>query len=365
MSTVSVTTVVTTLETAGTLRGMDLGVMLPTGFPGSDARLVVDWARRAEESGAFTSLAVADRFAYANLDSLMSLAAAAAVTERVRLMTYIAVAPTKPAAVFAKEVATLAALAPGRVTLGVGVGARPRDYEDTGTPWAERGRLLDEALAAVVAMKDRPDAEQCAGPDMDRDLEVLIGGTSPPALRRMVEHGHGFAHGGLRAEIFGFQAMAARGAWEASGRDGAPRVIASTWVASSTDPDDAAQAWQDSYFQQGAPPEEMRDGISRGEEAVRLACAAFAAAGADEVVLYPCVADLDELEWLIGVAERMPSTEELVAMAPEPQLPPGMGGPGGPGGPAGGPGGGMATPGTHDDASRVPATAPGVESPAV
>ena len=363
MSTVSVTTVVTTLETTGTLPLMDLGVMLPTGFPGSDARLVTDWARRAEESGVFTSLAVADRFAYANLDSLMSLAAAAAVTVRVRLMTYIAVAPTKPAPVFAKEVATLAALAPGRVTLGVGVGARPRDYEDTGTPWDQRGRLLDEALAAVAGMKDRPDPHQSAGPDMDPDLEVLIGGTSPPALRRMVEHGHGFAHGGLRAEIFGFQVMAAKGAWQAAGREGAPRIVASTWVASSTDADDAAQAWQDSYFAQGAPPEEMRDGISRGEEAVRLACAAFAAAGADEVVLYPCVADLEELEWLIGVAERLPSTEDLVAMAPEPQMPPGMG-PGGPGGPPGGPGGGMATPGTHDDA-KTSAAAPGVASPAV
>ena len=303
--------------------------MLPTGFPGVDGRLVAAWARRAEESGVFRTVAVADRFAYANLDTMLSLAAAAAVTERVRLMPYIAVVPLKPAPVFAKEVATLAALAPGRVTLGVGVGARPADYEALGLDWTRRGRLVDEALDALAALRDRPDPDQGVGPSVVEEIELLVGGTSDQALARMVTHGHGFCHGGLRPDVFGFQAMAVRGAWQGAGKPGSPRLVASTWVSSSTQSGDAADRWQESYFLQGAPPPEVRDEISRGEDAVRTVLAAFAAAGADEVVLYPCVADLEELDWLVGVAERMPDGEELLAMAPPPPPMP-AGDPGGP-----------------------------------
>ena len=77
----------------------------------------------------------------------MALAAAAAVTERIRLTTDILLAPLRGnGAVLAKQAATIDALSGGRLTLGVGVGARPDDFEAAGVPYNRRGRLMDELL---------------------------------------------------------------------------------------------------------------------------------------------------------------------------------------------------------------------------
>jgi alkanesulfonate monooxygenase SsuD/methylene tetrahydromethanopterin reductase-like flavin-dependent oxidoreductase (luciferase family) len=60
---------------------MDVSIGLPTTVPGIDGPTLVDFARRAEQAG-FTSLGVLDRLVYDNYEPLISLAAAAAVTER-------------------------------------------------------------------------------------------------------------------------------------------------------------------------------------------------------------------------------------------------------------------------------------------
>jgi alkanesulfonate monooxygenase SsuD/methylene tetrahydromethanopterin reductase-like flavin-dependent oxidoreductase (luciferase family) len=60
---------------------MDIGIGLPNAVRGVDRAGIVDWARRAEAAG-FSSLGTIDRIAYPNYESLIALAAAAAVTER-------------------------------------------------------------------------------------------------------------------------------------------------------------------------------------------------------------------------------------------------------------------------------------------
>src|SRR4030081_2627862 len=63
---------------------MDTGIGLPAMIAGVEVRAIVDWARRGEERG-FASLGTIDRIVYGNHEPLTSLAAAAAVTSRVRL----------------------------------------------------------------------------------------------------------------------------------------------------------------------------------------------------------------------------------------------------------------------------------------
>ena len=71
---------------------MEVAIGLPTTIRGVERDQVLEWARRAEARG-FSSLGTIDRIVYDNYDPLVALAAAAAVTERIRLATTILIAP--------------------------------------------------------------------------------------------------------------------------------------------------------------------------------------------------------------------------------------------------------------------------------
>src|SRR4051794_16339640 len=110
---------------------MRVGVGLPSGLPGVAGREVIEWARRAG-SGPFSSLGVIDRLLYDSYEPLLALAAAAAVTERVRLVTMIVAGPLRATTLLAKATASLDAIAGGRLVLGLAVGAREEDYAAAG-----------------------------------------------------------------------------------------------------------------------------------------------------------------------------------------------------------------------------------------
>lgn len=86
------------------------------------------------------------------LEPLTTLAAIAGRTSRLRLATGILIAPLRPPALLAKMAATLDLLSCGRLDLGVGTGWHDKEYEAVGLDFAERGRLLDDALEACQAL---------------------------------------------------------------------------------------------------------------------------------------------------------------------------------------------------------------------
>jgi probable F420-dependent oxidoreductase len=92
-------------------------------------------------------------------EPLTMLASIAAVTTRVRLATGILIAPLRPAALLAKQVATLDQMANGRVDLGVGTGWQREEYDAQGLRFEQRGQLLTDTLAALqVLWRDTPAA---------------------------------------------------------------------------------------------------------------------------------------------------------------------------------------------------------------
>src|SRR3954463_16261057 len=111
---------------------MDVGIGLPNAVRGVDRRGIVEWAQRAEEAG-FSTLGTIDRIVYPNYESLIALAAAAAVTERIGLATDILIAPLRRStALLAKQAATVDSLSGGRLVLGLAPGGREDDYEISG-----------------------------------------------------------------------------------------------------------------------------------------------------------------------------------------------------------------------------------------
>src|SRR2546423_15445953 len=73
---------------------MNIGLGLPTTIEGTTGELLLQWAQRAD-AGPFTSLGVLDRLAYQNYEPFTALAAASAVTHRVRLATMGVIAPVR------------------------------------------------------------------------------------------------------------------------------------------------------------------------------------------------------------------------------------------------------------------------------
>src|SRR6187549_2638981 len=126
---------------------MRLGVCLPnTLMPQADRKLMLDWARHAEELG-FTSLGTIDQPGYDSWDPLISLAGAASVTERIKLVTTILQLPNRNEVIVAKQVACIDILSNGRVMLGIAAGGRESDFEVLGASFHDRGKRFNQQVA--------------------------------------------------------------------------------------------------------------------------------------------------------------------------------------------------------------------------
>ena len=147
-------------------------------------------------------------------DPVAALGFLAAATCRVRLLSYVYIAPYRHPLATAKAFATLDALSGGRVILGVGAGHLQGEFETLGVDFTRRGALLDEAIDAITAafLAEYPEHD---GPTWrihdvglrPRPLQqprppVWVGGSTPGALRRAAARGDGWLPQGTpRAEM--------------------------------------------------------------------------------------------------------------------------------------------------------------------
>lgn len=183
---------------------MDLGFGLPVSGAWATPENVATVARRAEELGCatlwtFQRLLVPESASlppvYTSvLDPVVTLAYAAAVTDRVQLGTAIVNAPFLAPVVLAKQLATLDVLAHGRLLAGLGLGWAREEFEAVGVPFERRGARAEEYLRCLDAIwADHPvrfDGEFYQVPPSTilpkpvRRPPVLLGGDAPAALVR-------------------------------------------------------------------------------------------------------------------------------------------------------------------------------------
>ena len=279
---------------------MDIGIGLPSTIPGIPGRLIMDWARAAEQAG-FSTLGTLDRIVYGNLETVPTLAAAAAVTERIRLTTAVLIGPFRGnGALLAKQLATVDSIAGGRLTLGIAVGGRADDYEATGSPFRERGRNFDRELAelrAVWAQEPRgfagpigPAPVQAGGPPL------LIGGNAANAFRRVAEFGAGWIAGGGGPEGFAAGADQARRAWTGAGHEGSPRLVAIAYVSLGQDAEEHARRYLGDYYSfLGDFAERVAAGALTSQQKVAGTAANFTDLGCDELILFPCNPDVAQV----------------------------------------------------------------------
>ncbi|WP_166389324.1 TIGR03619 family F420-dependent LLM class oxidoreductase [Nocardioides ochotonae] len=172
------------------------------------------------------------------LEPLTALAAVAAVTERVRLGTNVLIAPLRPAALLAKQLATLDAISGGRVEVALGVGWQQAEYAATGATFEGRTSALVELVGACRALWGGAPAAahpvlagigdlhaQPLPPQGDR-LPLSFGvGLGPRNVARIAELGVGWAPAPMPVEDFAAGVARLRAACVEAGRDPAPLPV--------------------------------------------------------------------------------------------------------------------------------------------
>lgn len=283
---------------------MQIGIGLPSSIAGVKRELILDWARRAD-TGPFSSLGIVDRLVYPNLEALTTLAVVAGITERIQLMTAIMIVPLRSAGILAKEAATLDVLSNGRLTLGMGVGGREDDFRAAPAEFHNRGKHFEEQLTAMKRIWSGEPVGDSVGPLGPMPIrkggpEVLIGGYSPIALRRVGRWGDGFIMGGTGNPDVAQQFFSiAQESWQAAGRSGKPRFVACMYFALGPDARERGSAYiRDYYSFLGQRADFMANAFPATPDAVLKTIDMFRNVGVDEIVFWSTTPDLSQVDLL-------------------------------------------------------------------
>ena len=138
------------------------------------------------------------------VDTVTTLAFMAAKTERIKLGSGIILLPQRDPIVLAKELAGVDVLSKGRLLFGLGVGYVKGEFDALGIPFEERGPRATEHIEVLRTLwtQEQPSFEgrftNFSGiqsrplPVQKPHPPIIVGGMSPPAIRRAVAQGDGW-----------------------------------------------------------------------------------------------------------------------------------------------------------------------------
>jgi alkanesulfonate monooxygenase SsuD/methylene tetrahydromethanopterin reductase-like flavin-dependent oxidoreductase (luciferase family) len=295
---------------------MQIGFCLPYFKNGLDRERILAWCRRIDE-GPFSTISCGERVTGPadTYDMRVLLSAAAAVTERVRIMPSLYVLPAHSAVRAAQEIATLDVLSGGRLTLTVGYGGREKDYQAVGASYRGRYARMDEQVATLRRIWSGEPPFEGADPVGPRPLTpggppILAGVMGPKSVARASRWADGlyaWSLDGIPKELERLFGMADE-AWSAAGRSTAPRRVAGFWY--SLAEEDAAgklERYAHDYLRSTAGEKIARAMAAKlrrsSPEAVLEAIDGIEALGVGELLLVPATAELSEIDRIRELVE--------------------------------------------------------------
>lgn len=280
-------------------------VKIGLGLPNSDeslrdGRLLLDVARRAEALG-FSTLATIDRMAFPNFEPLVTLAAAAAATERIGVMTDILLAATREPVLLAKQAATLDQISGGRFQLGVGAGAREDDFTVTGYDSHSRGKRLDTMLELMHRAWRGEAVPGSTLPVVPRPVNghsvpIMVGGQSEAAIARAVKYGAGYTLGAGSPDAMRGMAERVTAAWKDAGRQGKPEFKALSYFAMGDDVAREAEHNVMAYY--GDWGQRIWAAAIKTPEQARERVRLFEGTGCDELIFFMTAPAVEQAERL-------------------------------------------------------------------
>lgn len=295
---------------------MEIGVALPTMAREYHRRTTITWSQGID-AGPFSSVSCGERISFHNQEMLVTNAAAAALTERVRVFVNVAVGPLHAPGVLAKQLATLDVLCDGRLTVGLGVGGREHDYICAESPFTRRHQRLDDLVTEMRRLWAGHPAFDGADPIGPTPVqhggpELLAASMGPKSLARAAQWASGISGFSIDADGPGMAAAvsSANQAWTDAGRTEAPRHVTGCFAVLGTDDDQGVlQAFTYDYlaifgdrFARAMADVAPVWNVARLNQVLDEA----EAAGVDEFILVPGTTDPECLSAMIAaVRERL------------------------------------------------------------
>ncbi len=296
---------------------MKIGMTLPVTEPGWNRDILLQWVERIE-AGPFHSIALGERTCFPSPEIMTTLAAVAALTKRLRIIATVLVLPAHQPVVAAKQLATIDLISDGRLRVGVGTGGREEDYHAAGVSLDNKRIATMEQhigvmrqvwagdyMVGAAGLPVGPEPVQAGGPPL---LAGVFGPKGLASAARWAAGVTGMSMSAGAAEAA--QAMAqVEAAWQTAGRAQAPEFSTAFWFAVGSDADSQMYRHLHRYFNwlDDASREGMAAGCGfRGSvEQLSERLRAFAATGADELLLIPTAIDPSQVDLAIEAVRGM------------------------------------------------------------
>lgn len=292
---------------------MKVGLCFPYTQDGLTRDITLEWFKRVDE-GPFSTISCGERMVGSSVDMMATLAAAAAVTKRVRIVPTLYVLPMHPAIKVAKHAATLDMISGGRTSITVGIGGRVQDYMCMEKEPVRRYARMDEQVAEIrrIWAGEIPfEGAEPIGPALvqPNGPPILAGVMGPKAVARAAKWADGVYSwsGNGVAEEMQQQQERVVAAWEKEGRDTAPERVAGFWCCLAPNADEKLKAYVYKYIKILGEPaaKAMSSMVDRSSpDAVRASLDAYEEAGVEECWLNTATAEFSEIDALMEVMAK-------------------------------------------------------------